>query len=97
MEYLDLTRGLDNAGFMRLSTVRPYVRHIGNRLPKSTVEHGRQRSLAWIGRKEHDVSTLSGSFRWLLRRGKVQRFLKKLYSALFILVSMSEGKFGESR
>jgi glycosyltransferase involved in cell wall biosynthesis len=88
--------GLDSAGFMRLSTIRPYVHHMGNRisprLRNILIQYGLDASLP----KVLQVPRLSMPVIWLLRQRGVQWLLQKVYAAAFKLFTISQGKWGES-
>jgi hypothetical protein len=89
--------GVESAGLMRLSTARPYVLHMGNRitprLRNTVAQYGIQHFVPDLPK----TSALSLPAAWLLKQKGTRWLLREAYSTIFKLVTISEGKLGESR
>lgn len=88
---------MDKAGFMRLSTVRPYVRHMGNRLSDKTKDLVVQYELDVNLPTSPTALNLPKPVLWFLKTRRVRLILGKLYTALFKLITCAEDKGGETK
>ena len=75
-----LDRTLDDAGFLRLSTARPCVRHIGNRIVEPGLAAEFERLL---GEPATPVVGSKSRAHWLWGRVGVRRMLRYVYQWAF--------------
>ncbi|MGH7380680.1 MAG: glycosyltransferase family A protein [Candidatus Methylomirabilales bacterium] len=93
----EFDKKLDSAEFMRLSTVRPYVQHMGNTVSMRVRLLVAQYGLNSVLPEVRKPTILSPAVAWLLRRTKVRNLLRRVYGKTFKWMTIAEGKWGESR
>jgi GT2 family glycosyltransferase len=85
MDFLD--ERVDKSGFMRLSTPRPYVLHMGNRLSPHLRQIVSKYELEVAFPKLHQNISPPGPVAWLLKRASGRALLHKVYAKTFEWVS----------
>jgi hypothetical protein len=79
---IELDEAVDNLGFLRLSTVERYTRHLGNALSAEVIAEAQALGLA----VDAAAAPAAGKLRrkhWLLRLPGSRRVLSWLYQRLF--------------
>ena len=86
---------LDRAGFIRLSTVRPFVQHMGNHLSPQTLERVAESGLGPQFTRGVEAPPAPAILRRLLSHPRARQVLHKVYGKTFYWISISEGRWGE--
>jgi len=79
---IELDEAIDNLGYLRLSTVKRYTRHLGNALSAEVIAEARGLGLT-LEAGAAPVAAKRGRKHWLLRLPGARRMLSGLYQRLF--------------
>ena len=82
---VELDEAIDQLGYLRLSTVDRYVRHIGNSLSPDVVEDARSLGIQLSA----DIRSIRNSRHWLLRVPGGGRVLRAIYNRIFQILHSS--------
>ena len=86
---VELDEAIDNLGYLRLSTVKRYTRHLGNVLSSDVIDEAREMGFL-INNAETQNNAIQGSSRkrrrkrhWLLHMPGGRRILSAIYDRIY--------------
>jgi len=84
-QMIELDEAIDAAGYLRLSTIERYVRHLGNVLsPELCAEASR----FGLEVSAPEIPKLPPMLNWLARRSRIRHLLKSIYNRLYWVLNV---------